>query len=226
MPQLFGSSKECQVYEPCVEPFGTWEAEGWQLGNPHHLPALSPMISYSLQAAMSHWKCNTLSRSPPLSVMFANCHSKQTRLSYITWRTIVSLEKCPMWARFAIINCQPLLIWKHVLEHAMETLRICFVLSISTLSEPSYFTWIIVRALEKESFSVPNAGYSVWPQRRKHSTKPRITELLKSQSNWKRCLLKQKLWFKLQFKCSLHCFEQHLPLAVTCKIWKEDCHEL
>lgn len=136
---------------------------------------------------------------PGVSVMFANCHSKQTRLSYITWRTIVSLAKCPMWARFAIIDCQLLLIKKHVLEHAMKTLRICFVLSISTLSEPSYFTWIIVRALEKESFSVPNAGYSVWPQRRKHSIKPRIIELLKSQSNWKRCLLKQRLWFKLQF---------------------------
>ena len=57
MPQLLESSKKCQVYESHETPFGTWEAESWQLEIPHHLPALPPPVSYSLPAAVSHWKC-------------------------------------------------------------------------------------------------------------------------------------------------------------------------
>lgn len=49
------------------------------------------------------------------------------------------------------------------------------------------------------SFNVPSAGYSFWLWRRKWSTKPRIINHLKNQSNWKGCLLKQRSRSKLQF---------------------------
>ena len=57
MPQLLESSKICQVYDPPEEPSGAWEAEGWQLGNPHYLPALPPPVSHLVPAAVSHGKC-------------------------------------------------------------------------------------------------------------------------------------------------------------------------
>ena len=50
-PQLLESSKKCQVYDPGEEPSGVWEAEGWQLGNPHYWPALQPPVSQPIPAA-------------------------------------------------------------------------------------------------------------------------------------------------------------------------------
>ena len=56
-PQLLESSKKGQVYDPGEEPSGVWEAEGWQMGNPHYWPALQPPVPHPFPAAVSHWKC-------------------------------------------------------------------------------------------------------------------------------------------------------------------------
>ena len=106
-------------------------------------------------------KVSTLPRSPPQSVKSVNCPLRQIRFSYSTWKTIISLVKCPMYARFAITDHQSLQMWMHISEHTMVTLRIYFAPFVSKFLKLQHHTCVIIEGTGKRVFtSVPNVGYS------------------------------------------------------------------
>lgn len=51
-----------QVYEPYEAPFGAGEAEQWELGEPHDLPALLSSVHDSIPAAVPHRECSQPNR--------------------------------------------------------------------------------------------------------------------------------------------------------------------
>lgn len=113
-----------QVYEPYEAPFGAGEAEQWELGEPHDLPALLPPVHDSIPAAVPHRECSQPNRilkydlnkvhkfnqpepkpdvnflfPPQPIVRFVSWLSDPSKASWSTWRKITNPGKCLTCAR-------------------------------------------------------------------------------------------------------------------------------
>ena len=126
----------------------------------NHPPASTDTASFLLPSSCSvTLKVSTLPRSPLQSVKSVNCPLRQISFSYSTWKTIISLVKCPMYAGFAVTDhhfCR----WQmHISEHTMVTLKICFAHFISNFSKLQHYVCVIIEGTGKRVFtSVPNVA--------------------------------------------------------------------
>lgn len=124
-----------QVHEPYEASPGAGEAEQWELGKPHDLPALLPAVLDSFPAAVPHWECSQpdrilkyyrmiyttfwhdmlLSKCPLLMlfsflsqpiVRYVSWRLSQSRCCWNTWKTTTSPEKCPTSVRSVCVSCK------------------------------------------------------------------------------------------------------------------------
>ena len=143
MPQLLEISKKCQVYELHEAPLGTWKAERWQLEN--HTTCQHCYCQFSTPFQLQcHIESFHTSQERAAVCKICELSLKTDQVSYSTWKTIIDLVKCPMYARFAVTDHESSHIWMHISEHTMVTLRICFACFVSKFLKLQHHTCVII----------------------------------------------------------------------------------